>query len=226
MTLAEAGQLLSLISHEVRGPLGVMRGSVRLLDLGSPSLSESQQKAVASALRAGDRVAAVLDQVSTLARWQQGETALRFTAVSLQAVLASVAQQEWSREPAQESAVPRAGITVEVDHAPQMIVNGDAAALESALAHLATALARAQGGHTHLRLSAEADERDGRSGISLRIATQDTVDAKTGPLERSRGGLDVAIAAFVFTAHGGSVSEQRLRDGRLVAFVIWLPCAA
>ena len=63
----QSPRLLSLISHELRGPLGVIRGYLRLLEQTGPELSDSHRQAVTAALKASDRAAELLTQTSMLA---------------------------------------------------------------------------------------------------------------------------------------------------------------
>src|SRR5688572_323275 len=56
----EMPRVLSLLSHELRGPLGVVRGYLRLIDQTATELSDRSRQSIAAALRASDRMADVL----------------------------------------------------------------------------------------------------------------------------------------------------------------------
>ena len=74
----QSPRILSLLSHELRGPLGVIRGYLRLLEQAGPELSDSHRQAVTAALKASDRAAELLDKASMLAQLQRQETPLAF----------------------------------------------------------------------------------------------------------------------------------------------------
>src|SRR5688572_29725877 len=87
MSSDELPRLLSLLSHELRGPLGVVRGYLKLLEQRGTELSEQHLRAITAALRATDRAAAVLDQASKLAQLNRDETRIELTRVSLDLIL-------------------------------------------------------------------------------------------------------------------------------------------
>ncbi len=86
MTSDPSGQLLSLLSHELRSPLGVIRGYLRLLDDPSGSLTAQQRQAVAAAIRAADQAAHLLGQASFLAQLRRGETQWNPSTVDVKAL--------------------------------------------------------------------------------------------------------------------------------------------
>ena len=61
--------LLSLASHELRGPTGVLRGYLRLLEQDA-TLGVRPRKVMAEMTRATDRLAGLLDELSELAHTQ------------------------------------------------------------------------------------------------------------------------------------------------------------
>src|SRR5262245_11175119 len=86
----EAGPLvLSLLSHELRSPIGVVRGYLRMLDR-DESLSASQRQAVSAALRATDRSVDLLAQASQLAQMWRRETPISRQTVPLADLLQSL----------------------------------------------------------------------------------------------------------------------------------------
>src|SRR5688500_8273026 len=92
MDIESVGRLLSLISHEVRGPVGVMRGYLRLLEQRGPELSDQQRHAVTGALKAGERAAELLAQVSLLAQVTRQETPFEFQPTALAEFLTAAAE--------------------------------------------------------------------------------------------------------------------------------------
>jgi signal transduction histidine kinase len=218
MNHEQLGRLLSLISHEVRAPLGVMRGYMRLLEQQGHNLSESNRHAVSAALKASDRAADILAQVSSLARLQRDDvaTALKPTAVEplLRTALRAV------------SMPPEPIVTVHVANTPSLSIAADEDLLRIAIAGLTSAVVRAQASDCRVFLLARDETRDDRPGVTLTIATTETADggAEEAPLDITRGGLglDLPIAAFIIAAHHGLVFERHERD-RFAGITAWVP---
>jgi signal transduction histidine kinase len=218
MRSAEVGQLLSLISHEVRAPLGVMRGYMRMLEQQGDAISDQQRQAVGAALKAGERAAEVLNQVSALGRLQRHEVSLSLAQKPLTPLL---------REAVHQVVMPAEPIvTVHVGDIPDVAVMADADFLRSAIAGLITAVVRAQAVDTRVYLLGREEPRDGERGLVLTITAMEGLTAThaDGPLDISRGGLglELPIAAFLIDAHRGQVLERR-EQNRFVAVVVWVP---
>ena len=212
-------RLLSLISHEVRGPLGVIRGYLRLLDQQSASLSEAQRQTVVATLRAADRATDLTGQVSTLARLHRGEITPAFSPVPLPVLLQSAVQALTLPND------PR--ISVHVGATPSVSVLADESLLRAALASLVLALARAQPSDAKIYLVAREDEAGGQ-GVTITITSMEPISAShtDTKLDFGRGGLglELPIAAFIIDAHNGRVRERR-DNNRFVGVVVWLPTA-
>lgn len=217
MTDHEVGRLLSLISHEVRGPLGVMRGYLKMLDQAGAALPEPQRRAVAAALQAGDRATDLLTHVSTLAAMHRGETALIRREIAVDRLLQEIVQAV----PSSSSPV----VTLEAAPAPDLTLSGDRALLTRALTGLAATLVRAQSRDGALLVTAEEHVREGVRGVRVTIgAPLAAVEGSDTPLDLTRGGigLELPIAAWIVAAHGGDIREHR--DGtRLRSMVVWVP---
>ena len=149
--------VLSAASHELRGPLGVARGYLRLLVQGG-ELDARAAKAVHEATRATDRMADLLDELSAYARWARGDARLMRGPVPLHDVLTRAVAA--SRLPASPA------ITTTLDVPPDVHVDADRDQLSAACAHLISALARAQVGDTELTLRAR--KLDGH--VEMRIS--------------------------------------------------------
>jgi K+-sensing histidine kinase KdpD len=221
MTDSELGHLLSLISHELRGPLGVVRGYLRLLEQQRTALSDLQRQAIAGATRAGDRSAELLNHLSALARLYRGEAGVERKTVALEPLLrAALTEAHAPAEPV---------VTLHVGDVPPLSIAADEALMKTALAAFVTALARTRVTDSRVVISATDEARDGARGAAIKVApgspTTDSVEEQ--PLDLMRGGLgfDLPIAAYIMDAHHGHVAEQRA-ESRLVGFVVWLPLAA
>ena len=83
--------LLSLASHELRQPTGVVRGHLRMLDR-DPALHHRFRQAVDEAIQAADRIVALLDEVGELATLKDGQVRLTLKSMSLRSVLNQAVQ--------------------------------------------------------------------------------------------------------------------------------------
>jgi signal transduction histidine kinase len=218
MRAAEVGQLLSLISHEVRAPLGVMRGYLRMLEQQGTELSDQHRHAVTAAFKASERAAEVLNQVSALGRLHRHEITLSLAQRPLEPLL---------RDAIHHVVMPSDPIvTVHVGDVTNVSVMADGDFLRGAIAGLTTAVVRAQAVDARVYLLAREDTRAGERGVVITITAMEALTAThtESALEISRGGLglELPIAVFLIDAHRGLVFEQR-EQNRFVGVVIWLP---
>jgi signal transduction histidine kinase len=213
----QIARILSLLSHELRSPLGVIRGYLGLLNQSGDTLSILHRDAVKAALRASDRAAEILTQASTLAQLQRSRDSIRLEPVAVDALFASAIE-----------AVQRpAGRAVQIERGPipPGLIRADAARLRDALTAIAAAVVRAQTRSDRILVTADLHERHNLPGVTLRIVSAAAGSSLTeAPVDLSRGGLglDLPIADFVIAAHGGHLTE--LRDGdRAAGMVVWVP---
>lgn len=214
----ELGQMLSLLSHELRSPLGVVRGYLRLLNQHQGELSDTHQQAVAAALKASDRCVDLLAQASALAQMWRQETPIARQPITiadlLQPLVATVRKTDGQPLP------------VVVDAAIAVSISGDRVLLQTAISSLASAVHRAQPDEVTVAIAARIELVGGKDGVAITIAPrgQPVDEASDMPLDLRRGGLglDLPMAATIIAAHGGTAAERRSRDGRM-AVVVWLP---
>ncbi len=192
--------VLSAASHELRGPLGVARGYLRLLVQGG-ELDARASKAVQEATRATDRMADLLDELSAYARWARGDARLMRGPVPLHDVLTRAVTA--SRLPSSPS------VTVTLEVPPDVNVDADRDQLSTACAHLISALARAQVGDTELTLGARKVDGHVEMWISPRAGLDGADEGAEPMLERSGQGLGVALADLLIRLHGATLRERR-----------------
>ena len=218
MNHEQLGRLLSLISHEVRAPLGVMRGYMRLLEQQSQALPDTHRHAVTAALKASDRAADILAQVSALARLQREEVAAALKPTAVESLLRAAVHAV--------SMPPEPIVTVHVGETAALSMTADEQLMRSALAGLTSAVVRAQATDCRVFLRARPETRAGRPGVMLTIAPteSESASAREVPLDITRGGLglDLPIAAFIIDAHGGLVFERH-ETNRFAGIIVWMP---
>ena len=214
----ELGQVLSLLSHELRSPLGVVRGYLRLLNQHQGELSDTHQQAVTAALKASDRCVDLLMQASALAQMWRQETAIAQQPIAIADLLRPLADTVRQTD----------GQLLPVDVSPALAVSipGDRALLLMALSSLVSAVHRAQPDEVTITITSRLESRAGREGVAIQIAPrgQSMDEASEIPLDLRRGGLglDLPMAAAILDAHSGTIAERRSREGRM-AVVVWVP---
>lgn len=212
--------MLSLLSHELRGPLGVIRGYLRLVTQSGEPLSERSREAIAAALRASDRVADVLDQASMLSHLHQGTLKLEPKRVPLTTVLHAAIQA---------AELPQAyTVALELANLPSASLHADESRLRTAIATLIAAVARAQTSPVTVLVTATRSRLARKPAVRLRIGpkTLSRVDATESELNTTRGGFGLAIpiAGVIITGHRGRVRELKQGE-RNAGFVVTLPIA-
>jgi signal transduction histidine kinase len=214
----EVASLLSLISHEIRSPLGVVRGYLRMLNQSGGERSDQSQQLITAALKASERAAEVLAQISTLARLHEGDSSFEFKPVSLRGVVDGAASA---------IVLPADPIVqLQIGHVEAVDVIADTGFLQGALASLLSSVIRAQGREATIEISTQREQRDGEGGVLIQMISNNTPasGSPTLPLNLSRGGLglELPIAATIIDAHCGHVRELQSPSG-YAGVVVWLP---
>jgi len=204
--------LLSLASHELRGPTGVIRGSLRLLEQDA-ALGERPRRVMAQMTRATDRLAALLDELNALAHLKDGGLKLTLKRTSLRSVMNQAVQAVELPDHVETD--------LDVVASADVRLRLDEARLRTAICTLIATLARVQSGASSFDLRL----LKGRAGVQIvvqpRTLGRGTVEER--PVDFSRGGmgLQLPIADAVVLAHGGRLRERWLA-GKFAGFVVKL----
>jgi two-component system OmpR family sensor kinase len=215
---AARGEMLSrlaaMAAHEIRNPLGVIRGTIDLMrERSAATLTERDRIALSDVTDEVERLRRLTQDLLSLA----ADRPLAVSALVIGDLLIDVAR-------ATEAAFP--GITVRCELGPLPMVDADAGLLRQGLLNLLGNAAQAQGsGEVTLRASARA--------ATIQIAVQDQgpgVPAGVGDrifelyfTTKSGGtGLGLAIARRIAERHGGTLSLGT-QGGQGATFVLDLP---
>jgi signal transduction histidine kinase len=206
-------RLLSLTSHELRSPLGVIRGYLKWLEQQGDALPEQQRQVVTATVKASDRLAELLAELSALAQLQRRETPLAREPVSIDGLVADlVAAVAYHRRP----------VRLTPGDVPSATVVGDRALLAAALDAVATAVSLARPRDTTLLLTGRRESPGSLVKLEL-VSPHPSQEVTEMPLNLTRGGvgLRLAIAAEIIDAHGGRLLERH-SGGRLSGMIVLL----
>jgi two-component system OmpR family sensor kinase len=211
-------------SHELRSPLTVLKGDIDVA-LRRERTPEEYRAALESGREEVDRMAALADNLLTLARADAGMPADSMRPVDLAPIVSRVVERV-------ARAAADAQVSVAVEAAP-VVVRGDGPLLERALGNLV---------ENAIRYSPPGSRVAVRCGVRDAAAVLEVEDAGPGidaehvahvfdrfyraDPARSRGagaGLGLPIARAIAEAHGGRLELVRARPGAL--FRLILPAA-
>ena len=212
MADAALSALLSLASHELRQPTGIVRGHLRMLDR-DPSLHQRHRKAVDEAARAADRLVALLDEIGELAALSDGNVHVTLKSMSVRSVL---------NQAVQAVALP-ASHDVELDVVAPVDVRMrlDENRLRTAFCTLIYVLARAQTGAATIELRLSRRTGSPTVVVTPRTLGRGKIVDKPLDLSRSGSGLLLPIADSIIDAHGGKLRERWVA-GRWSGFAVKL----
>ena len=222
-------ELLSMLAHELRNPLGTISNALQVLRMKGEG-DETWRRAIDAAERQVLHQAMLIDDLLEASRVTRGQVELQCEDLDLTELVRQTV--EGYRESLRE-----AGIALRLDlPAEPLLVRGDRLRLSQALSNLLDNAAKftPRGGHVAVRAAqagrrAEVCVRDDGAGIPpeelpyvFEVFTQGDHS-----LDRSQGGLGVGLAVTkgLIDLHGGEVKAASEGPGKGSEFCILLPLA-
>jgi signal transduction histidine kinase len=228
---AAKSRFLSMMSHDLRTPLGAISGYAELISLGVRGpVTDEQATDLSRIKRAATTLLGMLDDLLTVAREQDAQLPLRLEPLSPAAELSE----------AEATVLPRyteAGVRLVRDScSPEIVVRADRDRLQRILLNLLTNAAKftPNGGQVTVGCSVVADRAaihvaDTGRGIPPEMLDrifQPFVQVESGDAGNEHGmGLGLAIGRELARAMGGDLSVESA-VGRGSIFTLTLPTAA
>ena len=217
-------KLISLAVHELRTPVGVVAGYLRMLGMDADSpLSERQRRMVDEANKSCGRLVALLADLSEVSKLDDGIVGMARQPLDLFPLVAEATADV--REGSDR------GVRLEVQGLPVGArLRGDRDRLQAAFGAIFSAILREKPGPSVVIADRRiVQDGGGRSAVVIVSDgghAQEAYDATPAPFNEKRGGvgLSLAIARRVIEAHGARLWSPALADPRegqgiaLVAF--------
>ncbi len=208
-------EILSLSAHELRSPLAVVAGYVRMLlqDRAGP-LNDQQRALLQKTEESCGRLTVVLAEMSELAQLELGRVRFNRLPVSLHRILTDAVEAL--------PALPSHTVTVTLVSESTALVDGDAVRLRSAFSSVLHALRRELVTSDELVVRAEAREEEGAPLVCIAIGERARIEQLLRPDPRTRvtfnewrggNGLGLPKARRIIEAHGGRLWNVAETDG-------------
>jgi len=199
-------KLCAVLAHELRSPLSVLQGYIRLLQR-QRHVDDPDMAMLEAMLQATARLTVIAHQASDLAGWITVPDATPLPPVSRAAVVDALTER------AQASAAIRV-VTPDSTHAPRL--DAKPTALADAIITLAESMARETGADV-IEISTADSPADGSTRFN--ISPGPSFGAPPAPMGRSaaeravtfdRGGAGLAmiLASYVLDAHGATITPD------------------
>ena len=217
--LAAVGQMAAMVAHEVRNPLGTLRGQVELArERLDPEAPFRERERFTEMLDEIDRINRLTEEFLGLAR----DLPLDLSPVELGALAASIAQELNASTRGADSRIEAVAPPAPV------LASADADKLRQAIYNLVLNAVQVGGAGTRVQIEVGADgERahvtvaDDGPGVPVELATtlfEPFVTARPGG-----SGLGLAVARRVAERHGGTLMLESPPGRRGARFSIYLP---
>src|SRR5918993_1928360 len=209
---AAIAALLSLTTHELRQPTGVVRGYLRTLEQ-DPTLTQRARKVIGEATQAADKLVTLLDEVGELARYKDRAVPLTLKSMSLRSVL---------NQAVQAAELPDSH-DVELDVVAPADVRRrlDEARMRTVFGTLIFVLARAQTGAATIDLRLVRTKNSAYVWVTPRSLLRGKIIDQPIDVTRPGSGMLLPIAEAIVLAHGGRLRERWIA-GRWSGFIVRL----
>ncbi len=226
-------ELLSMLAHELRNPLGTISNALQVLRMKGEG-DETWKRAIDAAERQVLHQAVLIDDLLEASRVTRGQVELQCEELDLTELVRETVE-------GYRGALREAGLTLHLDLAekPPLRIRGDRLRLSQALSNLMDNAAKftARGGRITVRVQVAASGR--RAEVSVRD-TGAGIPAEELPyvfevftqgdhsLDRSQGGLGVGLAVSkgLIDLHGGEMTARSEGPGQGSEFCFLLPLIA
>lgn len=213
-------KLLSLTVHELRSPVTVVAGYLRmLLKERIGPISEQQRHLLEEAEKSCARLSELLAEVSELSQLEAGTATFNRVAVDPRAILTDVI--------ATLPDLRDRTVTIELEAKGTSTVHGDATRLKTALAAVIIALRREVVTSDALKVHVDDSVASGSPAVRITVGEAERIPRlldlapnELGVFDEWRGGigLSLANARRIIEAHGGTLHAP-IDDGHGVAVV-------
>jgi signal transduction histidine kinase/CheY-like chemotaxis protein len=229
--LKEANQrkdaFLSMLAHELRGPLAPVRNALRVLELRAVGEDEVAGRARDLLQRQIQILARIVDDLLDVARIDHGQVALRRERLDLARLVRQAAEDY-------RSVLEEAGIRLSLDLPETPVwVLGDSARLAQALGNLLENAGKftPTGGEVTVRMPPDSQAavtvRDDGIGIEPEVLPRifEVFGQASQSLARDRGGLGLglSVARALLELHGGTIAAASDGLGQGAEFTLRLP---
>ncbi len=216
-------KLLSLAAHELRSPLTVVAGYIRMLlkDRAGP-LTDQQRRLMEEAEKSCGRLSMLVAEVSELAHLESGKVAFNRSSVDVAKVLADAIQDL--------PELPDRTVTVDLgvdDNVGEARLQGDSVRLKAALSAILNALRRELVASDRLTVRLQTATYEDRPALRIligaavgidQLATLPPADLVTFDEWRGGNGLALPAARRIIENHGGQLTSPS-DDGKAGAIV-------
>ena len=220
-------QFLSMLSHELRNPVGVILNGIEVLD--QTGASDPEPARIRGIIRRqAHHLGRLLDDLLDLARIGQGKLDFQPRPLDLADVVSTASEDHRSK-------IERAGISLTVSIPPRIIpVEGDRRRLVQAIGNLLDNARKWTAGGGRISVSVQqvgeiAEMRVGDTGIGIEPHMRERIfdlfwQAQSSP-DRSSGGLGIGLTLVrhLVERHGGTVEAVSEGPGCGSEFVVRLP---